>query len=753
MNMRFALPAKRRAIVLLASLLLAGIQVKWIQPLDAAPAGVVRGSRNRMGQEVAQWDTRGFVHYRRLPGTPPVRPGPRPPADPDLEPGFPIQAWHGVGSYRVGPGVNTLVGDVDGDPQLEIVVTSTAAGPLNAWNHDGTPISGWPVVTAGVAYPALAEDLPARRVVVAGTSGGSISAFAANGSVLAGWPRVPSNYIAAPPATADVNGAPPDELFLDEEDLQLHGYRLDGTILPGWPVYTPLGSQERRTPAYADLDGDGDLEILTVTGSGNDIIYLLAYHHNGSTVSGFPVSFPGLFAVYPAVGDVDGDGQLEIVVVAGSSVLVISTGGAIERSIALAGTLFSGSAPALADLDGDRTPEIIVQTNDYLNVMRGNGIAYPGWPVALPGRWAGNSAPVVGDVDGDPEMEIVIVTQQNGSSEFGDVRVYNANGTPHPRFPKALNLGSGTVPAIADVDRDRRNEIIICGDYWNGFPGFYDKCWAYDLGNGPHGRIEWGQLGGNGGHHGRYPVPAWTAAIGLYDPSSSTFYERNASNGGPASATFGYGPTASGWVPLIGDWNGDRIETAGLYDPATSTFFLRNSNSGGLADLTFGYGPPGAGWVPVVGDWNGDGIDTIGLYSPGSGTFFLRNSHSAGPADITFNYGPAIATWIPVVGDWNGDGMDTVGLYNPSAATFFLKNANSPGPADLTFAYGPALAGFAPVVGDWNGDRTDTVGVYNGATGAFFLRNSNSPGPASLTFTYGPSGLGWVPLVGDWDGL
>ena len=54
----------------------------------------------------------------------------------------------------------------------------------------------------------------------------------------------------------------------------------------------------------------------------------------------------------------------------------------------------------------------------------------------------------------------------------------------------------------------------------------------------------------------------------------------------------------------------------GQYDPLTSTFYLRNSNSPGLADLTFIYGPAGAGSMPLVGDWNGDGVDTIGLYDP-----------------------------------------------------------------------------------------------------------------------------------------
>ncbi|MCK4872127.1 MAG: hypothetical protein KAS72_05340, partial [Phycisphaerales bacterium] len=74
-------------------------------------------------------------------------------------------------------------------------------------------------------------------------------------------------------------------------------------------------------------------------------------------------------------------------------------------------------------------------------------------------------------------------------------------------FPKSLPIGSGAVPAIADIDLDGRNEIIIGGSYWNGVLGNYDKVWAYDLGGGPHGRVEWSQFGGNARHTGVY-VPA-----------------------------------------------------------------------------------------------------------------------------------------------------------------------------------------------------------------------------------------------------
>ena len=86
-------------------------------------------------------------------------------------------------------------------------------------------------------------------------------------------------------------------------------------------------------------------------------------------------------------------------------------------------------------------------------------------------------------------------------------------------------------------------------------------------------------------------------------------------------------------------------------------FYLRNSNTVGGADLAFGYGLPTD--IPVIGDWNGDGIDTVGIYR--NGAFYLRNSNTVGVADLAFGYG--LPTDIPVIGDWNGDGIDTVGVY------------------------------------------------------------------------------------------
>ena len=471
----------------------------------------------------ARLDLGDLVHAT-LPA--PFVPVPLGPPDPDLQPGFPVQAFHTSGSYHGGPAIHTLVGNVDADPELEILRTDLANGPISAWNHDGSVVLGWPAPgTLGAGYPALgnlSNANPGLEIFSAHWgSPGKLAAWSGSGAALPGWPRDSANYVATPPALGDVDGDGIDEVFLEEEDWQLHAYRADGTALPGWPVDESLGGQERHTPAIADLDGDGDLEILTVTGTSNGMASLLAYHHDGTAVAGFPVSFPGYVDTFPVVGDVDADGAQEVMVAAPAGLLttvrVYSAAGALERTITAGDGVAYGTAPALADLDADGAPEIVVQTDGALNVWKGNGTVLTGWPRTWTGRWMGESAPVVGDVDGDAQPDLVVVTQMAGSSTSGDVRVYSRAGVLHPRFPKSLPIGGGAVPAIADIDRDGRNEILVSGSFWNGTSGFFDALWAYDLGGGPHGAVAWGQFMGGPRHQGRLeggaPTPSRFYAI------------------------------------------------------------------------------------------------------------------------------------------------------------------------------------------------------------------------------------------------
>ncbi|MCI0455713.1 MAG: trypsin-like serine protease [Gemmataceae bacterium] len=241
------------------------------------------------------------------------------------------------------------------------------------------------------------------------------------------------------------------------------------------------------------------------------------------------------------------------------------------------------------------------------------------------------------------------------------------------------------------------------------------------------------------------PGPAQTP--GVFDPTTATWYLRNANSpGAPDIEPFAYG--SSGWVPVVGDWDGDDTDSIGVVDPATLTWYLKNSNSPGAPDITpFAYGS--AGWIPVVGDWDGDGTDTVGVFDPTTATWYLKNSNTLGAPDITpFAYGSP--GWLPVVGDWDGDGVTTIGVVEPATMTWYLKNSNTLGAPDISpFAYG--APGWLPVVGDWDGEGRTGVGVVEPETMLWYLRNGAAGGAPDFTpFAYGSTG--WLPLAGDWDG-
>jgi FG-GAP-like repeat len=316
-----------------------------------------------------------------------------PTTDPDLQPGFPVKAVHDGGGFHDGPAINTLVGNIDDTPDLEIIVSGHAAGPLYAWKSDGTLVPGWPVSESPrFSYPVLGvlQGVPGKLDVLVSYYGSNPSvhvAYSGAGIKLPGWPRNGANYVSTPASSADIDGDGRDEMFVCEEDGYVHMYRYDGSST----VVAGSSTQGCHTPAVADLDGDGTLEIITTSDNDSLGTTLQVAHHTGFNVAGFPVriAFAAPPDSFPVVGDVDGDGALDIVVVVSEdnypwrpAAKIISGNGVIKREIIGAGVLRFSTAPALADLDGDGVPEIIFQADGALNVFRGDGTP----PAGLAGR-------------------------------------------------------------------------------------------------------------------------------------------------------------------------------------------------------------------------------------------------------------------------------------------------------------------------------------------------------------------------------
>ena len=82
------------------------------------------------------------------------------------------------------------------------------------------------------------------------------------------------------------------------------------TLKEGFPISFPrvFGFSSIGGPVAADVDADGELEI--VTNSGNTMYVI---NSDGTDANGYPVNIVHVMQNSPAVGDLDGDGSLEIV--------------------------------------------------------------------------------------------------------------------------------------------------------------------------------------------------------------------------------------------------------------------------------------------------------------------------------------------------------------------------------------------------------------------------------------------------------
>lgn len=271
--------------------------------------------------------------------------------DPDLKPGFPVKSYHSAGSYMGGPSLHTLVANIDDKPDLEIIVTGLASGPLYAWKPDGSLVPGWPLdEILGAGYPAAGElsQSSSGKEIGATLYGlrpaeSFVSAYTGSGATLPGWPKKTRNASVRPPTLADLDGDGLDEIITGQPDYRLHIYDAHGVELQGWPQPVdnyPIWGAEPGASAVIDLDGDGDLDIVTAQEN-----FVIAYHRDGTLLKGFPVAVEGWLTghTFPAIGDVDGDGTPEIVVTVvipwdgdipfGHGVQIISADGKVKRTI------------------------------------------------------------------------------------------------------------------------------------------------------------------------------------------------------------------------------------------------------------------------------------------------------------------------------------------------------------------------------------------------------------------------------------
>ena len=206
----------------------------------------------------------------------------------------------------------------------------------------------------------------------------------------------------------------------------------------------------------------------------------------------------------PAVGDIDGDGQPEVIASAYSIVSLNGATGALEWRIASGHDRSQPSASnvgrtwpgiVLADVDQDGSPEIVTaHSGGWVSVYTGQGYFEPGWPQ----RPTTNELRglLVSDLDANGDLEI-IVTAAQGSAV--NTWVYEHTGSLRSGWPQ-LNNDSGYAwgvynanAAAGDLDGDGTGEIVVPSDvhYINA----YNPDGSPIPANAMYGGKNWGQVG------------------------------------------------------------------------------------------------------------------------------------------------------------------------------------------------------------------------------------------------------------------
>jgi outer membrane protein assembly factor BamB len=241
-----------------------------------------------------------------------------------------------------------------------------------------------------------------------------------------------------------INGvvACPDFVVVGCGNGYVYAISHDGEML--WKFRT---GGDVKSFSIGDLDGDGRIEV--VMGSSDNHLYCLG---GESSKLRWKFETGHHVASSPATGDLDGDGKMEVVVGSVNGYLYCLEGesGVMRWKFKTDGEVVS--SPAIGDLDGDGRMEVVVGSrDDYLYCLEGeNGVMR--WKFKTDGSVY--SSPAIGDLDGDGKIEVTV-----GSYDDYLYCMKEEGGEVKWRFKTDGGISSS--PGIGDLDGDGRMEVVV----------------------------------------------------------------------------------------------------------------------------------------------------------------------------------------------------------------------------------------------------------------------------------------------------
>jgi subtilisin family serine protease len=326
-----------------------------------------------------------------------------------------------------GEGSPTLY-DLEGRGELD-AIEATSDGQVLALRPDGTPVPGWPVSTDTLSAPHNQQvngTTPSGQIVgsvavgdidgdkqpdvVAASFKGGVYAWHRDGTRVAGFPvQVPpvSQYADPPQPSHPVNPSPP----FGDQCTSKHPATSDQRYSDYGSISAPvLANLEKRTDGKLDIVQAAANQCVYVIGPGGSV--LGDVYPNDPTTNAD--SRPAKIADTPAVGDINADGDLDIVV--GTEEIQGSTGNTSGRMYAFDGFTLATTHTAAP---------------------------LPGWPVSLPSLAAAGVPAVATGVISSPAL--FPSTAGNGTLQTATGVFLAGSDAAHPAFTINANGSQGTI--------------------------------------------------------------------------------------------------------------------------------------------------------------------------------------------------------------------------------------------------------------------------------------------------------------------
>ena len=308
-----------------------------------------------------------------------------------------------------------------------------------------TPYNNVSVLRGGERAAIVATD---RRGVVTGlTAGGEIVwEFSTHEEHI--WQQTG----VGPAAVGDIDGDGRDEIAFSAADGYVYCLDCDGTFR--WNVYVGTNSQWTGT-VMADL-GEGPCVLC---GGTTDFVHCIS--PDGKLLWKQQGAGAGFIEVGIAVGDINGDGKNEVVVVhQGRAVEAFDGNGEILWSKLEYDAGDQPFCPSIADMNGDGSMEILhtMRHGTLLRVLKNDGSLLE--EHTLTAGMVG--APVVADIDDDGKLEILTVSMADGS-----LTCFNSNapaGQNAAQWPTSRGFFDGRANHLAAVETTTPRQETPCGD-------------------------------------------------------------------------------------------------------------------------------------------------------------------------------------------------------------------------------------------------------------------------------------------------